>query len=59
MDNDIPVFDTIKGENVITRVLNELSDKSTKRDKDMHKMKAVFIPYMIQYAAWKLLILVY
>jgi hypothetical protein len=37
VDNDIPVFDTIKEEDVITSVLNKLRKKNTQQDEDSDK----------------------
>jgi hypothetical protein len=36
MDNDIPAFDTIK-ENMVISILNELSDKNTRQDEESGK----------------------
>jgi hypothetical protein len=44
MDNDILIFDTIKEGNMIANVQNELSNRSTQRDENENKMKAVLIP---------------
>jgi hypothetical protein len=52
MDNDILVFDTIKEEDVITSVLNKLSNNNTHSKmktvtKIRNKIKAVLITYKI------------
>jgi hypothetical protein len=48
MGNDIPVFDTIKEENIINSILNELSGKKTqqdeKSDKDQEQNESCVVP---------------